>query len=1042
MQRTELIESRRLLRRPVVARAREVNVRSLEIDLRDAVRGEVRFDAGSRAMYALDASNYRHVPTAVVVPKTRADVIATVGVCREHGVPITSRVGGTGLAGQTTNIGVVIDFSKHLRHILELDAIGQTALVEPGVICDQLAKAAAPFDLTFGPRPATHDRCGFGGMLGNNSCGAYAQMAGKVVDNTEEMDVLLHDGTVMHVGWMTDEELRAAGRRNGREGEIYRGLVSLRDRWGDEIRARFPKLPRRVSGYNLDELLPDARGRVNVARMLVGSESTLVTILGARVRLVWNHPKRVLVVLGYEDIYRAADHVMEVLPHGPIALEGFDEVLHRNIEVKDGSIKDYMNELMPRGRAWLFVELGEATKEEARERAERMVEQLRRGHAAPVDYVILDDEDKRKHMWKVREGALGAESFVPGKPDAWPGWEDSAVRPDVLGGYLRDLRALFDRYGYHPALYGHFGMGCVHCTVGFDLYTAAGVAKYRAFAQDAAHLVTRYGGSLSGEHGDGQARGELLPIMFGPELVDAFRELKGLFDPEGMMNPGRVVDPRPLDADLRLGPSYHPAQPETHFKYPDDHGSMAHATLRCIGIGKCRRTSADSPEADVMCPSFMVTREEKHTTRGRAHLLHEMLTGNSTIDGGWRDENVKEALDLCLSCKGCKGDCPVNVDLATYKAEFLAHYHEGRLRPRAAYAFGLIDQWARVASVAPGLVNLVTQTPGLSAIAKTAAGMSLDRQVPAFAPTTFRSWFRRRGEQNAGERDVVLWADTFSNYFHPEVAQAAVRVLEAAGWHVVVPEGHLCCGRPLYDYGFLTTAKQYLEKVLAATAPHVARGMPIVVLEPSCASVFRDELRGLFPDRADAKRFAEHVKLLSELLAGDHAWTPPRLERKAIVQGHCHHKSVLRFDDEKKLLDAMGLEHEELASGCCGMAGSFGFETGQKHDVSVAAGERVLLPKVREAEPTTLVVADGFSCRTQIEQGTGRGALHLAEVLAMALDEGPDGPGGHEPPEARLMKARTRRVRRSMIRAGVAVGLGAAGIVGVGLAAWMRARAH
>ncbi len=1041
MQRTELIESRRLLRRPI-ERAREVDLRSLEIDLRDEVRGEVRFDAGSRAMYALDASNYRHVPTAVVVPKTREDVIATVAVCRAHGVPITSRAGGTGLAGQTTNTGVILDFSTYLHHILELDAIGQSALVEPGVVCDRLAKAAKPFDLTFGPRPATHDRCGFGGMLGNNSCGTYAQMAGKAVENTEEMEVLLYDGTVMKVGWMTDDELRAAARKPGRQGEIHAGLVALRDRWDDQIRTRFPRLPRRVSGYNLDQLLPDERGRVNLARLLVGSESTLATILNARVRLVWNHPQRVLAVLGYEDIFQAADRVMEILPHAPIALEGFDDVLHRNLRIKDGRIEKYMNELLPGGKSWLFVEIGEATKEEARERVDRMVDQLRRGRGAPVDFVILDDEQKREHMWKVREGALGAESFVPGKPDTWPGWEDSAVRPEVLGSYLRELRALYDRYDYHPALYGHFGMGCVHCTVAFDLYTAEGVAKYRAFAEEAAHLVARYGGSLSGEHGDGQSRGELLPIMFGEELVQAFRELKSLWDPDGKMNPGRVVDPRPLDADLRLGADYHPRDVQTHFAYPDDHGSMAHATLRCIGVGKCRRTSADSPEADVMCPSFMVTREEKHTTRGRAHLLHEMLLqkGKTPIDGGWRDENVKEALDLCLACKGCKGDCPVNVDLATYKAEFLAHYHEGRLRPRSAYAFGLIDKWARVASVAPGLVNLVTQTPGLSVLPKLAAGMARGRRVPAFAPTTFQSWFRRRGEQSAGEREVVLWADTFSNYFHPEVARAAVRVLEAAGYHVVVPEGHLCCGRPLYDYGFLPTAKRYLEEVLAAMAPHVERGTPIVVLEPSCASVFRDELRNLLPNRAEAKHFAERVKLLSELLAGDDGWAPPRLERKAIVQGHCHHKSVLRFDDEQKVLAKMGLDHEVLASGCCGMAGSFGFEAGEKHDVSVAAGERVLLPAVRHAEPTTLVVADGFSCRTQIEQGTPRQALHLAEVLAMALDHGPRGPEGQGPPEAKVAQMRRRRVRGSMIRAGVTAGLTA--VAAVAFAAWMRARAH
>ncbi len=1038
-----LIEPQRLMRgaerRDKEMAAAGVDVRHLERVLQESVQGEVRFDAGTQAMYAVDASNYRQIPLGVVVPRTRDDAIATVAACRAFGVPVVSRAGGTGLAGQTVNTGIVLDFSKYMHHILEFDPIGHSAVVEPGVVCDQLDRAASPFDLAFGPRPATHSRCGFGGMLGNNSCGSYAQMAGKAVDNTEAMEVLLYDGTVMRVGWMTDVDLDAAAARPGREGEVYSRLKALRARYGGLVRERFPKLPRRVSGYNLDQLLPGDDGRFNVARALVGSESTLVTILNARVRLVWNHPARALAVLGYESIYEAADHVMEILPFGPIALEGFDQVLHHNLEIKRGRPTMYMEQLMPKGRAWLFVEFGEHTKDEARDRVERMLARLRSLPAAPMDVAVYQDEAKRKHLWKVREGALGAESFVPGKPDTWPGWEDSAVRPESLGAYLRDLRALYDRYDYHPALYGHFGMGCVHCTVGFDLYTKPGVAKYRAFVQEAAELVARYGGSLSGEHGDGQSRGELLPIMFGSEIVQAFREYKSIWDPARKMNPGKVVDARPLDADLRLGGDYHPWEPKTHFRFPEDHGSFAHATLRCIGIGQCRRTAADgAPEDDVMCPSYMVTREERHTTRGRAHLLHEMLV-KGPIRGGWRDSDVKEALDLCLSCKGCKGDCPVNVDVATHKAEFLSHYYRGRIRPRSAYAFGLVDQWSRIASLAPGLVNLLTQMPGVSAVAKLLAGMPLGRRIPAFAPETFRDWFARRPQRNQGAREIVLWADTFNNYFHPDVAKAAVRVLEHADYRVTVPEGHLCCGRPLYDYGFLPMAKRYLERVLRAMAPHIEAGTPIVVLEPSCASVFRDELHGLFPDRHEAAKLRRQVKLLSEVLAaeerGGGRYAPPRLSRKAIGQGHCHHKSVLGYDDEKHLLERMGLDFELLASGCCGMAGSFGFERGDKYRVSLAAGERVLLPAVRSAEASTFIVADGFSCRTQIEQGTHRGGMHVAEVLALALDEGTGGPDPSAPPELRGMLQRRAEIRRSMLRA--AAGLAA---VGAALVAglWMR----
>ena len=998
--------------------------RDLEHALRAAIEGEVRFDGGSRAMYAVDASNYRQVPTCVVLPRSRADVLATIAACRAFGVPVVSRTGGTALAGQTVNTGVVLDFSKYMNHILELDPVARHAVVEPGVVCDQLNEAAGPFELVFGPRPATHSRCGFGGMLGNNSCGAYAQMAGKAVDNTEEMQVLLYDGTVMNVGWMTDRDLEAGMRAGGRAGEVYRRIEALRARWGDAVRARAPKLPRRVSGYGLDQLLPGPDGRFNVARALVGSESTLVTILSAKVRLVPSRPQRVLVVLGYEDIYRAAGQVMEILPFEPIALEGFDQVLHHNLEIKRGRPTRYMERLMPRGCGWLFVEFGAGHKDEAMEQARRMIEQVRRTRHGPVDVAVVDDDAERHKLWKVREGALGAESFVPGEPDTWPGWEDSAVRPERLVPYLRDLRGLFDQYGYRAALYGHFGMGCVHCTIPFDLYTWRGVATFRSFVQDAAELVARYDGSLSGEHGDGQARGELLPIMYGPELVEAFREFKSIWDPDAKMNPGKEIGARPLDADLRLGGDYRPWQPATYFKYPEDHGSIAHATMRCIGIGACRRRSADSWEdGDVMCPSYMVTREERHTTRGRAHLLHEMLV-RGPVAGGWRDENVKEALDLCLSCKGCKGDCPVNVDIATHKAEFLSHYYEGRLRPRSAYAFGLIDVWSRVASQAPGLINLVTQTPGLGALAKIAAGMPLQRRIPAFAPETFRAWFARRPVVNEGKDRVVLWADTFNNHFHPGVAKAAVRVLEDAGLQVIVPEGHLCCGRPLYDYGFLPTAKKYLEHVLQAMAPHIEARTPIVVLEPSCASVFRDELHGLFPDRDDASRFRHQVKLLGELLTSpDLGYTPPTLRRKALAQGHCHHKSIFGYDDEKALLDKMGLDVDVLASGCCGMAGSFGFESGDKYRLSVAAGERVLLPAVRAADASTIVIADGFSCKTQIEQGTQRAALHVAEVVAMALDEGPAGPPAGSTPERALVVEQAAAVRRSKRRAAALAGL-------------------
>jgi Fe-S oxidoreductase len=486
------------------------------------------------------------------------------------------------------------------------------------------------------------------------------------------------------------------------------------------------------------------------------------------------------------------------------------------------------------------------------------------------------------------------------------------------------------------------------------------------------------------------------------------------------MNPGKVVDPYRMDQNLRLGADYHPWEPETHFKYPEDKGSFAHAALRCVGIGKCRRKSSDRPDDDTMCPSYMVTHEERHTTRGRAHQLWEMLHGD-VITNGWRDDNVKEALDLCLSCKGCKGDCPVNVDMATYKAEFLSHYWAGRIRPRHAYAFGLIDRWARLASIWPGLVNLVTQTPGLSHVAKGLAGMPLQRRIPEFAPETFRAWFQKRKPNPRQSGRVILWADTFNNYFFPETGQAATEVLEGAGFNVAVPGVHLCCGRPLYDYGFLDLAKRYLRRIMSVMREDIEAGVPFVVLEPSCASVFRDELHNLFPDDPLAKKLTEQTFLLSEFLNEKaNGWQAPQLHRKAIVQGHCHHKSLLRFDDEKCVLEKLELDFQLLPSGCCGMAGSFGFES-DKYKVSLDIGERVVLPQVRQATADTLVVADGFSCREQIAQGTKRQALHLAEVIQMAKRNGSSAtPNGYA--ESDLVERRRKKLRRARVRALIGIG--------------------
>ncbi|MFZ0917887.1 MAG: FAD-linked oxidase C-terminal domain-containing protein, partial [Candidatus Udaeobacter sp.] len=957
-----------------------VDVSALELELRKTVHGEVRFSDGDRALYSTDSSNYRQIPLGVVIPRDRADVIATVAACRKFGAPITCRGGGTSLAGQCCNVAVIIDFTKYMNRVIDIDAGKKLARVEPGIVLDELQRSTKKHGLIFGPDPATHNHCAIGGMLGNNSCGVHSVMAeffgggARTSDNVRELEVLLYDGTIMRVGQTDDAELAQIvagnavagigdpGRPNliksskagithprySRRAEIYRKLLALRDKYGDLIRKRFPKIPRRVSGYNLDDLLPE-KG-FNVARALVGTESTCVLILEATLELIVNPPARSILVLGYPDVYHAGDHVPEVRKYKPIGLEGIDHVLIDAMKTKHIHPRDL--KILPEGRGWLVIEFGGKTKEEADTPARELMAELKAQPNAPR-MKLIDDPLHEKVIWEIRDSGLGASARVPNDPDTWEGWEDSAVSPNDIGKYLRDFRSLLDKYGYLCTLYGHFGQGLVHTRIDFGLKNHAGIQKYLAFTNDAADLVARYGGSLSGEHGDGQSRGELLPKMFGDELVHGFVEFKEIWDPDWKMNPGKVVRPYHRDQNLRYGEHYDPPQRQTYFQYPTDKGSFSYALERCVGVGKCRRH-----ENGTMCPSYMVTREEEHSTRGRARLLWELLNGEVIGKNKWRDEHVKEALDLCLACKGCKADCPVNVDMATYKAEFLAHYYQRRIRPIHAYAFGLIHVWARLAEFAPGIVNFVNRAPVISGLVKKLIGVASQREMPAFANETFKAWFRKtRGHSMLGtarravlsgapggralpQNRVILWPDTFNNFFHPETAKAAVEVLEDAGFEVMVPQADLCCGRPLYDYGMLDTARRWLRQILRELKSEIEAGTPLVCLEPSCAAVFRDELIELFPQDQDARRLCKQTFTLAEFLhkqAPD--YEPPTLQRSALVHGHCHDKAVLNFDCEKQLLKKMGMELECPDTGCCGMAGAFGFEA-DKYDVSVACGER------------------------------------------------------------------------------------------------------
>jgi len=949
---------------------------ALATELRATISGEVRFDEGTRALYAVDGSNYRQVPIGVVIPRTIEDVVQTVALACKFKAPLLPRGGGTSLAGQSCNVAVIIDFSKYLNQILEINPEEKYAWVQPGVVLDRLRSRANQFNLTFGPDPSTHEYCNLGGMIGNNSCGVHSMMAGRTVDNVLELDILTYDGLRMRVGKTDDGELEQIIKEGGRRREIYSRLRALRDRYADLIRQRYPKIPRRVSGYSLDELLSE--NGFHVARALVGCEGTCVMILGAKLRLVDWPKKRSTLVLGYKDIYAAADHVPEVCLAQPIGLEGMDDVLIENMTKKSLHLQSI--KLLPEGKGWLLCEFGGETKEEATAKARALMVRLSGQPDAP-NMRLFEDEQETQMVWKARESGLGATSRVPGEAEAWEGWEDAAVPPEKLGEYLRGLHKLLAQHGYKCALYGHFGQACVHMRINFDLLTADGIKNFRSFVEEAADMVVRLGGSLSGEHGDGQARGELLVRMFGPELMEAFREFKRIWDPEWKMNPGKKIDANPLDENLRLGTTYHPPKLKTHFQFPEEHGGFAETTTLCVGVSKCRKD-----ENGTMCPSYMATREEMHSTRGRSRLLFEMLQGDP-MKGGWKSETVKEALDLCLACKACKTECPMNVDMATYKAEFLSHYYEGRRRPRAAYAMGWIYRWARMARFAPGLVNFFGRAPGISSTVKFFGGISQKRNIPAFAPQTFTSWFRSRGVHQQGRPQVMLWPDTLSNHFHPDIARAAVEVLEHAGYQVIIPEASLCCGRPLYDFGLLDKARSSLMKILVALQPQIAAGTPLIGLEPSCFSVFRDEMVNLLADNADAHRLRDQTYLLSEFLVKEADYRPPQLKRKAMVHGHCHHKSVLKFDSEQEMLRRCGLDFQVLDSGCCGMAGSFGFEA-DKYEVSVQIGERVLLPAVRKAAPDTLIVADGFSCFQQIEALTGRKALHIAQVLQMAVQEG------------------------------------------------------
>lgn len=952
----------------------------LQTALQRALGASVRFDEAHRAAYASDASNYRQVPIGVVVPQSMAEFEAGVAICHAHQAPVLLRGGGTSMNGQTVNHAVVFDLSTHCHHIHALDPVAGTALVEPGVVCDSLRDAAEVHGLTFAPDPSTHSRCTLGGMIANNSCGPHSVMAGKTLENVEALEVMTYDGARFWVGPTSEEELAHIIASGGRQGEIYRQLRDLRDRYAELVRQRFPTIKRRVSGYNLDQLLPE--NGFNVARALVGTEGTCALTLQARVRLVKSPSQRVSLVLGFDDIYLAADAVPEYERFNPIAIEGLDRAIIRGLQARRLAAENIA--LLPPGDAWVVLEFGADTAAEATEQARRAEAYFSARPQGPrPSSSLVVEPHMQNRIWSIRENGASATqlSIDPSIPDPQVGWEDAAVDPHRLGDYLRAFQALVDRYGYRTSLFGHFGDGCVHARITFNLRTVEGVHQFREFTREAAQLVVDFGGSLSGEHGDGQAKAEFLPIMFGPELMEAMHEFKRIWDPDNKLNPNKVVNAYRVDENLRMGPKYQVVKLQTRFDFRTPEGDgLQRSVEHCVGMGRCR-----SGQGGTMCPSYRATKEEVNSTRGRSRLFWEMLQGDIVKDG-WKSESVKQALDTCLSCKGCRSDCPTHVDMASYKAEFLSHYYEDQARPRQALTMGRIGDWAPLASALPSLTNFFTQTPGLSSIVKYIGGVAQERDLPRFAKQTFRRSQQGVAPAAPGLKKVILWVDTFSDNFHPEVAQAAVEVLADAGFEAVLPDTHLCCGRPLYDFGYIDLAREKLQKALQVITRQMSgpdAPMAVVGLEPGCMSVFKDELLKLFADNPDARRLSESVTLLGDFLHRQ-GYQPKPLTQSVLVHAHCHQKSLFGTVGDKALLQAMGVQATVLENGCCGMAGSFGFNP-EHIGISKAVGELELLPAVRSADAAAVILTNGFSCREQIRQGSGKEVLHLAELLQLAL---------------------------------------------------------
>ncbi|MFJ4820169.1 FAD-binding and (Fe-S)-binding domain-containing protein [Streptomyces sp. NPDC088801] len=922
---------------------------------------------GATGAYAYDASNYRVPPRAVVFPRTADDVVAVLRACREAGVPVTARGGGTSMAGNAVGPGAVLDFSRYMNRILDIDPQARTARVEAGVVLDALRGATALHGLDFGPDPSSHSRCTLGGMIGNDACGNRSVRDGRTSGHVVALEIVTADGVravADHAGLHpvdpADVELVA---------RLEADLKRLVEENLAPIRTELGRIPRQVSGYQLHHLLPE--NGFGVARALVGTEGTCAVVTAATVRLVATAQASTLLTLGYDDVVEAAEDVPEILRFAPSAVEGMDEAIVATMRARRGA--DSVTGL-PEGRAWLYVELEGDDQSVVDSRAAELLDALK-AQGRLTGGRIVESPAERRSLWRVREDGAGLAARLVDGGESWPGWEDAAVAPEDLAGYLRDFRKLLVSHQLTGVLYGHFGAGCVHVRIDFDTATDTGRTAMRRFVTEAAALVVEHGGTLSGEHGDGRARSELLQVMYSHRMIAAFAAFKKVFDPDGLLNPGVIIDPAPLDSDfaLRELPLL-----DTTFGFPHDEDGFVGAVRRCVGVGRCR-----SDAGGVMCPSYRATGEENDSTRGRARMLQEMVRGEAVTDG-WRSTEVRDALDLCLSCKACSSDCPVGVDMATYKAEFLHQHYKGRLRPRSHYSLGWLPLTSALAGFVARPVNLVLRGPVGKLLARL-GGVTTRRRIPAF---TSRRALRRtlRAAKPSGPAKAILFVDSFTRAFRPQVAGAASRVLADAGIPCT-PQDGLCCGLTWVSTGQLSTARRIMARTVAALDNGDER--PIIVAEPSCAAALRRDVPELLGTEA-AQRVADRVRTFTGALTdlADQHWTPPPLPENVVLQTHCHEYATFKGHRPADLLRRLGVRAVDEAEGCCGLAGNFGFEA-QHYDTSIAVADLALKPRLDELGGRP-VVADGFSCATQIDHLAGdRGirARHLAELLDPAADQ-------------------------------------------------------